>query len=105
MKNKPVLTHKGAFRDAKRKAGIPNSIQHKKQVFVRDKASENRFVYEFDVYGKKKYVIKHVEDKFGRGPHFHGADNKKGDPLKKGRYNQHSGHSPENFKGYRRKGK
>ncbi|WP_307476594.1 HNH/endonuclease VII fold putative polymorphic toxin [Cytobacillus purgationiresistens] len=78
-----VLTKNGAFRDAKRRAGIPNSTQHKKPVDVYDGTTENRRVYEFDVDGKKKYIIEHREDKFGRGPHFHGADDLKGTHWKK----------------------
>ncbi|MFT0800832.1 T7SS effector LXG polymorphic toxin [Bacillus swezeyi] len=99
-----VLTKNGAFRDAKRRVGIPNSIQHKKPVDVYDGTTENRRVYEFEVNGKKKYIIEHREDKFGRGPHFHGADDLKGSPLEKGRYNQYPGHSPEDFAGYKKKG-
>nr|WP_211171224.1 HNH/endonuclease VII fold putative polymorphic toxin [Bacillus sp. DNRA2] len=97
-----VLTKNGAFRDAKRRAGIPNSTQHKKPVDVYDGTTENRRVYEFDVDGKKKYIIEHREDKFGRGPHFHGADDLKGSPLGKGRYNQYPGHSPEDSVGYKK---
>jgi RHS repeat-associated protein len=96
-----VLTKNGAFRDAKRRAGIPNSTQHKKPVDVFDGTTENRRVYEFEVDGNKKYIIEHREDKFGRGPHFHGADDLKGSPLEKGRYNQYPGHSPEDFIGYK----
>ncbi|MDQ0221026.1 HNH/endonuclease VII fold putative polymorphic toxin [Peribacillus cavernae] len=99
-----VLTKNGAFRDAKRRAGIPNSTQHKNHVDVYDGTNENRRVYEFEVDGKKKYIIEHREDKFGRGPHFHGADDLKGSPLEKGRYNQYPGHSPEDFVGYKKKG-
>ncbi|MFY0521529.1 HNH/endonuclease VII fold putative polymorphic toxin [Lysinibacillus sp. UGB7] len=99
-----VLTKNGAFRDAKRSTGIPNSSQHKKPVDVYDGTSENMRVYEFEVDGKKKYIIEHREDKFGRGPHFHGADDLKGSPLEKGRYNQYPGHSPEDFVGYKKKG-
>ena len=76
-----VLTRNGAFRDAKRRAGIPNSTQPKKPVDVYDGTTENRRVYEFEVDGKKKYIIEHREDKFGRGSHFHGADDLKGSPL------------------------
>ncbi|WP_433958674.1 hypothetical protein [Cytobacillus horneckiae] len=47
-----VLTRNGAFRDAKRRAGIPNSIQHKKPVDVYDGATEHRRVYEFEVKRK-----------------------------------------------------
>ncbi|WP_249725700.1 HNH/endonuclease VII fold putative polymorphic toxin, partial [Paenibacillus dendritiformis] len=100
-----ILTRNGAFRDAKRRAGIPNSAQHKKPVYVHDGTSENRWVYEFEVDGKKKYIIEHRDDKFGRGPHFHGADDLKGSPLERGRYNQYPGHSPEDFEGYKKKGK
>jgi len=39
----------------------------------------------------------------GRGPHFHGADDVKGNPFEKGRYNQYDGHHPEDFKGYKNK--
>ncbi|WP_405096939.1 HNH/endonuclease VII fold putative polymorphic toxin [Oceanobacillus sp. FSL H7-0719] len=100
-----VLTKNGAFRDVKSRAGIPNSTQHKKPVDVYDGTTENRRVYEFEVDGKKKYIIEHQEDKFGRGPHFHGADDLKGNPLEKGKYNQYPGHSPENFVGYKKKGR
>ncbi|MEK3933813.1 T7SS effector LXG polymorphic toxin [Sporosarcina sp. FSL W7-1349] len=102
--NDKILTKNGAFRDAKRNAGIPNSTQHKKPVDVYDGSTENRRVYEFEVDGKKKYIIEHREDKFGRGPHFHGADDLKGSPLEKGRYNQYPGHSPEDLSGYKKKG-
>lgn len=57
---------------------------------------------EFEVDGKKKYIIEHREDKFGRSSHFHGADDLKGSPLEKGRYNQYPGHSPEDFVGYKK---
>jgi len=100
--NDKFLTKNGAFRDAKRKAGIPNSSQHKKPVYIYDATSENRWVYEFEVNGKKKYLIRHDDDKFGRGPHFHGADDLKGSPLEKGRYNQYPGHHPEDFEGYKK---
>jgi len=39
----------------------------------------------------------------GRGPHFHWADDVKGNPYEKGRYNQYDGHHPEDFKGYKNK--
>ncbi|WP_240949826.1 hypothetical protein [Psychrobacillus sp. BL-248-WT-3] len=32
---------------------------------------------------RKKYIIEHRVDKFGRGPHFHGADDLKGSQWKK----------------------
>lgn len=41
----------------------------------------------------------------GRGSHFHTADNEKGYPLEKRRYNQHPGHYPEDFEGYKKKGR
>ena len=62
--------------------------------------SENRIVYEFDVCGEKKYIIEHPFDKMGRGNHFHGADDTKGSPFSKGRYNQYPGHFPEDFNGF-----
>ncbi|MBC2579062.1 hypothetical protein HGI79_01815 [Clostridium sp. DJ247] len=92
------MSRNAAFRAAKRKAGIPNSIQGKKPVTVYD--TENRIVHEFEVYGNKKYIIEHREDKFGRGSHFHAADDAKGNPLKKGRYNEFDGRFPEIFSGY-----
>ena len=98
--NTPKVSRNAAYRDAKRKAGIPNSVQGKKPVKVYD--TENRIVQEFNVNGKKKYIVEHREDSFGRGAHFHGADNIKGSPLNKGRYNQYPGHFPEDFNGYRR---
>lgn len=68
--------------------------------FVFDGTSENRIVYEFDVCGEKKYIIEHPFDKMGRGNHFHGADDTKGSPFSKGRYNQYPGHFPEDFNGF-----
>ncbi len=95
-------TRRKAFRDAKRKTSIPTSAQYKKHKYIYDKTSENRWVYEFDVNGSKKYIIEHFDDKFGRGPHFHGADGLRGNPFDKGRYNQYPGHFPEDFSGYGR---
>jgi len=92
-----------SFRQAKQQAGIPNSSQFNKHKYVYDGTSENRTVYEFIVNNKKKYVIQHLEDGMGRGPHFHGADDVKGNPFEKGRYNQYDGHHPEDFKGYKNK--
>ncbi|UYL03890.1 HNH/endonuclease VII fold putative polymorphic toxin [Pantoea ananatis] len=47
--------------------------------------------------GDKKYILMHEDDKFGRGPHLHTADDLHGNPLEKNvRYNQHPGHIPEN---------
>ncbi|UZQ51681.1 HNH/endonuclease VII fold putative polymorphic toxin [Clostridium kluyveri] len=97
------VSRNAAFKQAKRDAGIPNSTQGKKPVQIYDNTSENRIVHEFEVDGQKKYIIEHREDKFGRGPHFHGADDLKGSPLEKGKYNQYPGHYPENFNGYNTK--
>lgn len=91
-----------AFRQAKQDAGIPKSSQYKTHKYVYGGTSENRTVYEFTVYGKRKYIIEHTEDKMGRGLHFHGADDIKGNPFEKGRYNQYDGHYPENFNGYKK---
>ncbi|MHC1723762.1 MAG: polymorphic toxin-type HINT domain-containing protein [Aminipila sp.] len=92
------ISRNAAYRAAKRDAGIPNSVQGSKPVKVYD--TENRIVQEFDVNGVKKYIVEHQEDSFGRGLHFHGADNLKGSPFEKGRYNQYPGHFPEELKGY-----
>ena len=96
------VSRKEAFRQAKQNAEIPKSAQYNTHKFVYDGTSENRTVYEFVVGDKKKYVIEHSEDKMGRGPHFHGADDAKGSPFKKGRYNQYDGHYPESFNGYKK---
>ncbi|WP_180297219.1 RHS repeat-associated core domain-containing protein, partial [Snodgrassella alvi] len=91
---------KAAFREAKRRLGIPRNTNTPKPVKVYDNKYENRTVWEYKVDGSKKYIILHEEDKFGRGPHFHTADDLHGDPLQpKVRYNQHSGHIPENMTG------
>lgn len=92
-------TRRQAFRAAKRSAGIPTSAQYKTHKFIRD--TEHRTVYQFTVGAKNKYIINHSQDKFGRGRHFHGADDIKGNPFNKGRYNQYPGHFPEDFNGYR----
>ena len=93
-------TRRQAFREAKEAAGIPKSAEYKTHKFVFDGTSENRIVYEFDVCGEKKYIIEHPFDKMGRGNHFHGADDTKGSPFSKGRYNQYPGHFPEDFNGF-----
>ncbi|MGL5075146.1 MAG: HNH/endonuclease VII fold putative polymorphic toxin, partial [Waterburya sp.] len=62
----------------------------------------NRTVYEFDVHGSKKYIVLHDDDKFGRGPHFHGADDSKGSPMLPGKYKQYPGHFPEIKFGFRK---
>ncbi len=89
-----------SFRDAKRAAKIPTSNQYITHKFVYDGSTENRTVYEFNVDGIKKFIIEHREDRSGRGSHFHWADDEKGDPFNRGRYNQREGHFPENFKGF-----
>jgi RHS repeat-associated protein len=96
------MSRRAAFRQAKRIAGIPTSSQYKTHKKVFDNTSENRKVYEFEVNGRNKYVIEHLDDKMGRGPHFHGADDIKGSPFDKGRYNQYPGHSPEDKVGYKK---
>ncbi|MCQ2579830.1 MAG: hypothetical protein MJ159_03950 [Treponemataceae bacterium] len=56
--------------------------------------------------GKKKYIIEHAEDKYGRGKHFHGAKDKVlsngkiQTPYEKVRYKQYEGHFPEDINGY-----
>jgi hypothetical protein len=87
-----------SFRAAKRSAGIPVSAQPITHKFVYD--GENRIVHQFEVDGINKYIIEHRWDKFGRGPHFHGADDTIGSPFQKGRYQQYNGHFPEDFGGY-----
>lgn len=37
------------------------------------------------------------------GPHFHSADDTKGDPMKPGRYKQYPGHYPEHPSGFKEK--
>ena len=94
------ISRRAAFREAKKKAGIPKSEQFKKHKFVYDKTYENRTVYKFS---NNKYIVLHKNDKNGRGPHFHGADNSKGSPMKRSntKYNQFKWHAPESKKGYR----
>lgn len=94
-------TRRQSFRDAKRAAGIPTSQQYDTHGFVYDGSTENRTVFKFSLYGENKYIILHRHDKLGRGPHFHGADDKKGNPFEKGRYNQYDGHFPEDFNGFK----
>ena len=100
-----LTTQNAEFRAAKQGAGIPKSTQFNNHAYVYDNKFENRTVYEFNVDGKKKYIIKHEDDKFGRGPHFHGADDLKENPLKPGKYNQYLGHYPEDEKGFSKKRK
>lgn len=101
-----LLTSNGAYRKARREAGIPNSTPRQKPTHVYDGTSENRLVEEYtNIKNEKVYIIEHREDKMGRGAHFHTADAEKGSPLEKGRYNQHPGHYPEDIEGYKKKGK
>jgi uncharacterized protein RhaS with RHS repeats len=96
-------SRRSQFRAAKQQAGIPKSAQYSTHNYVRDSQFENRTVYEFDVDGKKKYVILHEEDKYGRGKHFHGAEsNAKNphNPMEPGKYNQLPGHHPEDMDGF-----
>lgn len=94
------VSFKSQFREAKRKLGIPKNINTPNAVKVFYNKYENRMVWEFDLDGRKKYIIMHEEDKFGRGPHLHTADDLHGSPLEsKVRYNQHIGHIPEDPKG------
>nr|WP_277619731.1 RHS repeat-associated core domain-containing protein [Muribacter muris] len=95
-----LSTRRKNFRAAKQAAGIPKSSQFDTHKFVHDNTSENRTVFKFSNEGKNKYVILHENDKFGRGPHFHAADDSKGSPMDKGRYKQYNGHFPEDIQGF-----
>lgn len=92
---------KQAFRYAKRQLRIPSSVNTPKPKFVYDGEFENRTVWAFEGEHKGKFIVMHQEDKFGRGAHLHTASSKEGrvDPTEPGKYNQHDGHIPENFKG------
>jgi len=91
---------KSQFRAAKRQLGIPKNTNTPTAVKVYDTKYENRTVWEFEDNGDKKYIIMHEDDKFGRGPHLHTADDLHGSPLEKNiRYNQHAGHIPESHSG------
>ncbi|MGG5506992.1 MULTISPECIES: DUF6531 domain-containing protein [unclassified Myroides] len=93
------MTFKEAFRRAKQQLRIPKAVNNPKPVYVYDSQYENRTVWAFTGDHSGKFIIMHGEDKFGRGPHLHTADDKKGSPLSPGKYNQHDGHIPENIKG------
>lgn len=93
------MTFKEAFRRAKQQLRIPKVVNNPKPVYVFDKQYENRTVWAFTGDHSGKFIVMHAEDKFGRGPHLHTADDKKGSPLSPGKYNQHDGHIPENMKG------
>ncbi|MDE1188715.1 MAG: HNH/endonuclease VII fold putative polymorphic toxin [Pantoea sp.] len=98
--NNYSLSFKAQFREAKRRLGIPKNTNTPQSVKVFDSKYENRTVWEFYNNGDRKYIIMHEEDKFGRGPHLHTADDLHGNPLEsKVRYNQHLGHIPEDTKG------
>lgn len=64
---------------------------------VFDSSSEGRTARAFAGEYKGKYIILHVDDKFGRALHLHTATGLDGypSPLIKGRYNQLAGHIPE----------
>ena len=72
------ITRRQAFNQAKRDAGIPTSSSPIKQKWVNEYGSKGdpQRVYQFDVDGKKKYIIEHPPDKNGRGSHFHVAGEK-----------------------------
>ena len=99
-------TRRQSFRQAKIATGIPKSAQFNTHKFVFDGSTENRMVWEFEIDGKKKYIIEHAEDKYGRGKHFHGAvdsissDGKIHTPFEKGTYKQLDGHFPEDINGF-----
>ncbi len=99
-------TRRQSFRQAKIANGIPKSAQFNTHKFVFDGSTENRMVWEFEIDGKKKYIIEHAEDKYGRGKHFHGAvdsissDGKIQTPFEKGTYKQLDGHFPEDINGF-----
>ncbi|MBR9771252.1 MAG: hypothetical protein GYB54_09025 [Gammaproteobacteria bacterium] len=94
-------TRRAEFRAAKRQAGIPQSSQFDTHKYVYDNNYENRTVYQFgEQPGDRRYVVLHEDDQFGRGPHFHGATDSKGDPMEPGRYDQLPGHHPEDDRGF-----
>ena len=95
-----ATTRRQAFREAKEAAGIPKSSQFKTHSFVYDGSTDDRIVYEFEVEEESLYIVEHPFDENGRGDHFHIADDLKGSPFEKGRYNQHKGHFPEDFDGF-----
>jgi len=98
--NDSPITFKSQFRAAKRQLAIPKKTNIPVSTKVFDNKYENRTVWEFVDNGVKKYIIMHEEDKFGRGPHLHTADDLHGNPLEKNiRYNQHVGHIPEEKRG------
>lgn len=75
------MTFKEAFRRAKQQLRIPKYVNTPKREYVFDNQYENRTVWAFTGDYQGKFIILHKEDKFGRGPHLHTADGKKGSPL------------------------
>ncbi|WP_281167988.1 HNH/endonuclease VII fold putative polymorphic toxin [Paenibacillus assamensis] len=107
------VTRKQAFNQAKRDSGIPTSATPKKQGQVKDykNPANDRRVYAYDVYRQNRYIIEHRNDPFGRGPHFHGAEQKypgqdlfKADERYRGIQGT-QGHYPEYFGGFRKNGR
>ncbi|MBN6074796.1 hypothetical protein HYE60_05980, partial [Aggregatibacter actinomycetemcomitans] len=92
-----------AFNQAKSNLGIPANVPNPEPQFVWGGNTENRYVWAFDGEHSGKYVVMHLEDKFGRGPHLHTATDVQGKPsptIKSlDRYNQHEGHIPEDIIG------
>lgn len=77
-----------------------SSILRQKPTQIFDVTSEHRWVEEYsNIKNEKVYIIEHREDKMGRGPHFYIADDEKR------RDNQHPGHYPEDFEGYKKRKK
>lgn len=62
-------TFKAQFRVAKRVLNIPKNVNTPRPVKVFDSKYENRTVWEYNIDNKKKYIVMHKNDKFGRGTH------------------------------------
>ncbi len=79
-------TRNQMFQQAKRDAGIPTSQSPSRQGWINKSAINNKFIrggepariYEFSAEGGKKYIIEHLFDGGGRGPHFHVGEPKEG---------------------------
>ena len=68
-------TRSQMFNAAKRDAGIPTSLSPSKQGWVNEfSGGEPQRIYQFDVDGTAKYIVEHLFDPNGRGPHFHVVD-------------------------------
>ncbi len=67
---------------------------------VWDNKFENRTVWEFEGEHKGKFIVLHDENKFGGVKHLYTATSLEGrvDPTQPGKYNQHSGHIPEDIR-------